>query len=110
MKKYECHITLSTADGNIAAVIARQLHWKTSEIARDPVLGEDTYYYLTSHHVDYDAMKDRMDMCVMLLRASGVNIIREKIELIVHDTKIGLEGPRGSIVREGDRLLVADPA
>jgi hypothetical protein len=46
----------------------------------------------------------------MVLRASGVNIIREKIELIVHDTKIGLNAPRGSITRMDEGLLVKDPA
>lgn len=109
MKKYECHITLSTADAPAASVIARTLHWKTSEIARDPVLGEDTFYYLTSHDIDYDRMFDRMEMCCMVLRASGVNIIREKIELIVHDTKMNLVAPRGSITRTGEGLVVKDP-
>jgi hypothetical protein len=109
MKKYECHITLSTADASVAAAVAKYLHWKTSEIARDPVLGDDTFYYLTSHHTDYDAMKGRMEMCVTALKNSGAKVIREKIELIVHDTKIGLDAPYGSIMRNGGQLIIADP-
>lgn len=84
---YECHITCRVRDAEKAAKVAEALHWKTSEIARDPVLGADTYYYLTSHHVSYVTMHARMKVAVQALQAEGVEVVREKIEHIVYDTK-----------------------
>lgn len=90
MHHYECHITTRTSFSAQATTIATELHWKTSEIARDPVLGEDTYFYLTTHDSDAARMKKRMDECVARLKEAGVQVLREKIEEIIHDTKLGL--------------------
>lgn len=84
---YECHITVSTRYADRASVVARNLHWKTSEIARDPVLGDDTYFYLTTHASNPKIIFERMEYCTAMLRDEGVPIIREKVELIIHDTK-----------------------
>lgn len=85
---FECHITVSTDDANAATIIANDQHWKTSEIARDPVLGDKNFFYLTTHTKDYGIMWDKMRKTVDMLLAANVPVIREKIELIVHDTKI----------------------
>jgi hypothetical protein len=85
---FECHITVSTKDADEATNIAQKVHWKTSEIARDPVLGNDTYFYLTTHANDYSMMWTRLRNTVLLLEEANVPVIREKIELIVHDTKV----------------------
>ena len=84
---YECHITLSVKDAEIAAKLAKEHHWKTSEIARDPVLGNNTYYYLTSHHSNYTDMFIHLRNMVEQLTFNKINVIREKIEHIVYDTK-----------------------
>lgn len=84
---YECHITISSDDAAVGEQVADELHWKTSEIARDPVLGQATYFYLTSHDTDTERMFRRMRQCSTTLLNSGVNVIREKIELIIYDTK-----------------------
>jgi hypothetical protein len=84
---YECHITLSVKDAVLASKLAKDFHWKTSEIARDPVLGDDTYYYLTSHHTNYTDMFVRLRTMVQNLEINNINVIREKIEHIVYDTK-----------------------
>jgi len=85
---FECHITVSTKHAEEATQVAKNAHWKTSEIARDPVLGDDTYFYLTTHSTDYSVMWLRLRDAVILLEEADVPVIREKIELIVHDTKM----------------------
>jgi hypothetical protein len=90
MKHYECHITTRTPFAVASTEIAKELHWKTSEIARDPVLGNDTYFYLTTHDTDLGRMLGRMQTCVARMKEAGVEVVREKIEEIIHDTKLGL--------------------
>jgi hypothetical protein len=85
---YECHITLSVDDAEKATHVAKEFHWKTSEIARDPVLGNATYFYLTTHTNDFPQMWEKMKTATAALEGFGVNVIREKIELIIHDTKV----------------------
>lgn len=85
---FECHITVSTDDAVQATNVANFLHWKTSEIARDPVLGDKNFFYLTSHSKKYDEMWDKLRKTVDALNFNNVEVIREKIELIVHDTKV----------------------
>lgn len=85
---FECHITVSTEDAEIATEIAKELHWKTSEIARDPILGNSTYFYLTTHTKDYMSMWERLRLAVASFERKNIPVIREKIELIVHDTKV----------------------
>jgi hypothetical protein len=85
---FECHITVSTDDAEKATEIANAYHWKTSEIARDPVLGDKNFFYLTSHSKQYNEMWNKLKATVIMLEASSVPVIREKIELIVHDTKV----------------------
>lgn len=87
---FECHITVSTEYSEKATEIAKLLHWKTSEIARDPILGNDTYFYLTTHAKEFTEMWSKLRFCVAHLDTLQVPIIREKIELIVHDTKVKL--------------------
>jgi len=84
---YECHITCSEGDAMLCEAVARELHWKTSEIARDPMLGQATYCYMTSHDVDLLRMYARMTTAVQRLGSVGVGVIRTKIELIVHDSR-----------------------
>lgn len=87
---YECHITCYTSQAEAAAEVAKEFHWKTSEIARDPLLGDDTYFYLTSHGATYEQIFTRMKATVDALTLRGVRVAREKIEHIVYDTKKSL--------------------
>ncbi len=96
--KYECHITVLSEDGPAAEQVAKSLHWKTSEIARDPVLGNDTYFYLTSHDDELWRMYERMTDAVRALHAIGVFVVREKIEEIVHDFRY--KAPTARVARE----------
>jgi hypothetical protein len=85
---FECHITVSTEHAETATNIAKLCHWKTSEIAGDPILGDKNFFYLTSHSKNYSDMWDRLRNTVRMFENVEVPVIREKIELIVHDTKV----------------------
>lgn len=84
---FECHITVPTVQAEAAAKIAEAEGWKTSEIARDPLLGDKNFYYLTKHDRDLRTLMDDMNDCVMQLLGSGVLVLREKIEVIIHDVR-----------------------
>lgn len=87
---YECHITTETSSAEKAAQVAQTLGWKTSEIARDPLLGDKNYFYLTLHERTFGEIKARMEHCVSILRANEIPVIRQKIEIIIFDTKTGV--------------------
>ena len=84
---YECHITSMTAHAPRLAELAERSGWKTSEIARDPVLGDDTYFYLTKHSHDFPEIFVAMTNMATVLEANDIPVVRKKIELIVYDTK-----------------------
>jgi hypothetical protein len=86
--KYEAHITCTRMNLESVKLIADQWQWKTSEIARDIVLGDDTYYYLTKH---FDSVQSALDTMLLVnkeLIRSHCNVVRNKIELVVHDVRI----------------------
>lgn len=84
---YECHITVSVAHADIATDVAKLFGWKTSEIARDPLLGDDTFFYLTKHDRSGVKLRTNMEVAAMQLEARGVPVLRQKIEHIIFDTK-----------------------
>lgn len=100
---YECHLTLPldelhrtlgelyAAQSKEAAVEQKKPMWTTSEIERDPVLGKASYFYLTTHDTDLESMLRRMRYAARYILAHRGKVLREKIELIVHDTKTGKE-------------------
>lgn len=85
---YESHITCSTEQSKEAQKVADEYKWKTSQISRDITLGEATYFYLTTHEVTEIRIREKLFRTSEALKAAGVDVIREKIELIIHDTKI----------------------
>lgn len=84
---YECHVTCDVAYAEICTQVANEFHWKTSQIARDPVLGQATYFYLTTHSDDFETMWDRMCEVVLNLQLRNAPVLREKIELVIHDVR-----------------------
>lgn len=89
---FECHITLRAFpwDRNQAEVVAKLRGWKTSEISRDPVLGDATYFYLTLHRGRQLELEEEMIACCRDLQKLDIPILRCKIEQIVFDTKTGI--------------------
>lgn len=90
MMDFECHITCRLSDAEKAADIVASTRWKTSEIARDPVLGDDTHFYLTTHDSSVEDMFANMNAAVRALRLVGVKVLRAKIEATIHDERYGL--------------------
>lgn len=84
---YELHITVNKAEAEIATAVAKDLHWKTSQIDGDPVLGAKPFFYLTTYSPTEQVARLRLDNATAELRARGVFVIREKIELIIHDVR-----------------------
>lgn len=89
---FECHITLPREQGSIAAAVAAdpKLPWKFSQIDGDPVLGQQVFAYLTRHDTNYVRLYANMKHTVVELTQQGVDVVREKIELIMYDTKTGV--------------------
>lgn len=85
---YESHITVSITDAVFAQKVADAQNWKTSEIKRDITLGDNSYFYLTTHCPEIRLMFRRLNDATEMLKFYGIKVIREKIELIIHDTKV----------------------
>lgn len=88
---YELHITVDKKDAAKATEVARQLHWKTSQIDGDPVLGAKPFFYLTTYvrasTLSVSPARQRLRQGVHGLRNAGVYVLREKIELIIYDAR-----------------------
>lgn len=82
---YECHITLSPKDATEAATLAKLHGFKTSEIARDEVMGDQNWFYCTRSHPDFQTIRGAMYGLVEALEARGIYVHRTKIEHIVWD-------------------------
>jgi hypothetical protein len=86
---YECHITVDARNAEAATAIAKRLGWKTSQIDGDPLLGDKVFFYLTKHARAFQTILHDMLETGTILEAAGIALIRQKIELIVFDTKTG---------------------
>ena len=84
---FECHVTCGLLHKKQCEPIAAELHWKTSQIERDPVLGNATYFYFTTYDADYVILFNKMRYLSMVLTRHLIPVIREKIELIMYDSK-----------------------
>lgn len=85
---FECHITCNLKHIKTAAAVADGHGWKPSTIEGDITLGKESYFYLTKHSRDYMSLFNEMQRCANALRLTGCEVIREKIELIMYDTKL----------------------
>lgn len=94
MDMYECHVTVLKPADEVERErlksIAQRLHWKTSEIDGDPILGKKVFFYFTSYGADYDGLAHRMYDLRNTLESPGIDVpvIRMKIEQIVFDWRV----------------------
>lgn len=96
---YEAHITLavdrttevSRELARTAAAIAEGLGWKSSHIDGDPVLGVGVKSYLTKHAADGQSLLIVMQHTAAILRAAGLDVLRQKVEHVVYDTATGVD-------------------
>lgn len=91
---FEVHVTCNRHDDLRAqqAVSAfpnlKDFHF--SAIDGDPQLGKKAHCYFTCHKTNYITAYHQMKMCVAALNHAEVVVLREKIEMIMYDTKTGV--------------------
>ena len=93
MKRFESHITLnkpsSIDQAKLLFQIANEHGMKTSWITGDPVLGTGKWFYISGYDTDFDSLLNKVKNVAENIRARGVEVVREKIEEILYDTKTG---------------------
>ncbi len=91
---YECHITLDSNPEELERWITA-FSWNFSKIDGDPTLGRGVKTYATKH---YNSEIHRLEKVIEFMNNiakkfdgfGGAKVIRQKVELIVYDTKSGI--------------------
>lgn len=84
---YECHVTFMAAPDSRPDMVTG---WIFSKIDGDPVLGKGVKSYLTRQFptsTSLDAVISRTEEAAMVLRNTGYDVLRTKVELVVYDSK-----------------------
>ena len=89
---YEMHITM-LGSKDILAPMVKKMGWKFSAIDGDPVLGDGIKCYATAwlspRRISQDEAVLTLTGTADILKHWGANVIREKIELVIYDTRKG---------------------
>lgn len=87
--KFEAHITCKREDSETVEGFADSVDnfWKFSAIDGDPVMGKRPYCYLTGYDTNPLRLLARLQTVSQCLKKQKVEILREKIEQIIYDTK-----------------------
>ena len=92
-KRFECHITVykpkSNTEAKLLFTVAQEVKMKPSWITGDPVLGAGKWFYISGYSTSYDDLLGRMKAVASKLRDNNIEVVREKIEQILYDTKTG---------------------
>jgi hypothetical protein len=92
---YECHITINpfhaplTHPESCEGTVHR-IGWGFSRIYGDPILGKGKFQYATKHFPHDEGMTsvlEQLHKAASLLRGAQWTVVREKIELVLYDTK-----------------------
>lgn len=91
--RFESHVTLANP-ANIELKmqlisLARSHQMKPSWITGDPILGDGKYFYISGFDSTYDILLKKMKVLVADLQSHNFEVVREKIEQIMYDTKTG---------------------
>lgn len=71
----------------MAELIGKDRKWKPSVFKGDPILGKDSYFYLTKYTNTLEKAFDEIARVKVRLDNAKIPLIREKIEDIVHDIR-----------------------
>lgn len=86
---YECHITIEGERKAVEEAVTAT-GWKFSAIDGDPSLGEGVKCYATMHYNNripvYEVI-DTVNQAASNLRSRGITVVREKVEMVVYDTR-----------------------
>lgn len=91
MPKYEAHVTCPREASDEVRKVGELTGWKFSAFDADPIMGDKPFCYLTSYSQDVYRLRAESDALARLLAQHGVQVLREKIERIVFDTKTGVD-------------------
>lgn len=87
---YECHITMEVGP-KTSKYAVELMGWKFSQIDGDPSLGDGPREYATIHaspNADLiHTVVPRMQKTAEFLKWLGFNVVRQKVELVMYDTK-----------------------
>ena len=87
---YEVHITMKGDPAKIEPLV-NKIGWKFSAIDGDPILGEGIKCYATMffspRRYEQDEVVEIIELVAQNLRSKGINVIREKIELVIWDRR-----------------------
>lgn len=86
---YECHITMEGDREKIEQAV-NEIGWKFSAIDGDPVMGKGVKCYATIHYnnkVPVAIVINRVALTARALRKQSINVTREKVELVIYDTR-----------------------
>jgi hypothetical protein len=87
---YECHITMEGDKAFIEAQV-KAIGWTFSAIDKDIILGDGVKCYATHHYNSVKYTKEEVISKVThyahQLRGNGCRVIREKVELVIHDVR-----------------------
>jgi len=89
MNYYEFHITM-IGDPTTIKKHVEDAGWKFSAIDGDPSLGDGVKCYATSHMNSKKSAEqalEHLQNTAGVLRSKGCVIVREKIELVIYDTR-----------------------
>lgn len=84
---YECHITL---EPHPELEKSLPMPWKFSQIDGDPVLGKKVLAYATRYYSTAETKEfviGDMAEIASILTSKGFTVVRQKVELVVYDTK-----------------------
>ena len=87
---YECHITLALTPKDMKQAVESFNGWSYSAINGDPDLGESLFCYATRRaSAGFDLMKviEVMGQVANGLELCGGTVLRQKVELVMFDTK-----------------------
>lgn len=90
VRKFEAHITCPRVTSAVVKTFAVQ-GWVFSAIDGDPVMGKRPYCYLTAYDTNGVNLRDSVESMASALRMCGVEVLREKVEEIIYDTKTGVD-------------------
>ena len=86
---YECHITIE-GDKDLIERRVTAHGWKFSSIDGDPSLGEGVKCYATTHYnnrIPLMEVIDNVQFVARHYREEGFTVLREKVEIVVYDTR-----------------------
>lgn len=89
--KFEAHITCKLSDSEAVREVCEYTGWSYSQIDGDPIMGKQAYCYLTTYDSNEEILYSSMQEVCQILRSAMVEPLRQKIELIVFDSKTGVD-------------------